>query len=87
LKDNLLTIGYARRAAEYKRSLLVLTDIERLAKLAKEKVQFIFAGKAHPADNIGKGIIRQVHELSNQLWDSYEIRSTFLENYDWDLER
>ncbi len=85
LKDDLLTIGYARRAAEYKRPLMVLTDIERLAKLAKGKVQFVFAGKSHPADNIGKGMIRRIHEISNQLWDSYEIRSTFLENYDWDL--
>jgi glycogen phosphorylase len=85
LKDDLLTIGYARRAAEYKRPLMVLTDIERLAKIAKGKVQFVFAGKSHPADNIGKGMIKQIHEISNQLWDSYEIRSTFLENYDWDL--
>ncbi len=85
LKNDLLTIGYARRAAEYKRPLMVLTDLERLGKLAKGKVQFVFAGKSHPADNIGKGMIRQIHELSNQLWDSYEVRSTFLENYDWDL--
>ena len=85
LKDDLLTIGYARRATEYKRPLLVFTDLERLGKLAKGKVQFLFAGKSHPADNNAKNMIRRINELSNQLWDSYEIRSTFLENYDWDL--
>ncbi len=85
LKKHLLTIGFARRATEYKRPLLIFSNLERLGKLAKGKVQFLFAGKSHPADNNAKNMIRRIQEISNQLWDSYEIRSTFLENYDWDL--
>ncbi|MBN2152292.1 MAG: alpha-glucan family phosphorylase, partial [Candidatus Lokiarchaeota archaeon] len=87
LKDHMLTIGYARRITEYKRPLLLFTDLERLAKLARGKVQFLFAGKSHPADSNAKVMIRRIQELSDQLWNSYGVRSAFLENYDWDLAK
>ena len=85
MKRDLLTIGFARRVTEYKRPMLVFSDLERLASIAKNKVQFIFAGKSHPADNNAKKMIKKIHEISDQLWESYEIRVAFLENYDWDL--
>lgn len=85
MKRDRLTIGFARRVTEYKRPLLVFSDLERLARVAKGKVQFLFCGKSHPADGNAKKMIRQIHEISERLWESYGIRSAFLENYDWDL--
>ncbi|MHA1680221.1 MAG: alpha-glucan family phosphorylase [Promethearchaeota archaeon] len=87
LDENLLTIGFARRVAEYKRMLLIFSDLERLAKIAKGKVQFIFAGKAHPADNASKSRIQKIHDFSDTLWNSYEIGLTWLSNYDVDLAK
>ncbi len=87
MKKDMLTIGFARRVAEYKRALLVFSDLERLAGIAKGKVQFVFAGKSHPADNNGKRMIKRIQDISDQLWNSYEIRVAFLENYDWDLSK
>lgn len=87
LRKDLLTVAFARRITEYKRPLLIFTDLERLGKIAKGKVQFLFAGKSHPADHNAKQMIKRIHELSEQLWNSYEVRSAFLENYDWDLAK
>ncbi|MFX1274758.1 MAG: alpha-glucan family phosphorylase [Promethearchaeota archaeon] len=85
--NNLLTIGFARRMAEYKRPLLLFTDLERLAKIVKNKVQFIFAGKAHPADVQSKSFIKAINDNSDYLWNSYEIGLVFLENYDIELAK
>lgn len=81
---DILTIGYARRMAEYKRATLVLSDLGMLRKINKRgKIQLIFAGKAHPNDRAGKQIIRDVYKTIDSLRD--EIKIIFLENYDMDL--
>jgi len=82
-----LTIGFSRRITEYKRPLLIFSDLERLERLSKGKVQFVFAGKSHPADDRAKEMIKQLYTDADELWDSYEIRLAFLENYDIDLAR
>ena len=85
LSEEVLTIGFARRAAEYKRARLIFSDTERLIKLGKNKLQIIFAGKAHPKDDTGKDIIRKVVENANNLTGSVKI--IFLENYNMWLGR
>ena len=68
LNPNTLTIGFARRFATYKRGNLLLTDLEMLKKIVDDPerpVQFIFAGKAHPADGGGQGIIKQIVETAS----------------------
>ncbi|MFW9969716.1 MAG: alpha-glucan family phosphorylase [Candidatus Odinarchaeota archaeon] len=84
---NLLTIGFSRRIAEYKRPLLIFNDLERLAKIIKKKAQIIFAGKAHPADLQSKSYIKKIYEYSNYLWNSYGISLIFLENYEISLAK
>ena len=69
LDPDALTIGFARRFATYKRATLLLRDPERLARILNDPtgpVQFIFAGKAHPHDDAGKELIRQIVALSRQ---------------------
>ena len=83
----LLTIGFGRRMAEYKRPLLILTDLERLAKIVKGKAQIIFTGKAHPADTYSKSFIKKIYDYSNYLWNSYDIGVVFLENYEITLAK
>jgi len=85
--DKLLTIGFARRMAEYKRPLLIFSDLEQISKIAKDKVQFIFAGKAHPADVLSKSYIKEINDFSDYLWNSYKIGLVFLENYDIKLAK
>jgi starch phosphorylase len=82
----MLTLGFARRVATYKRASLLFHDPKRLVKLAKKigGLQILFAGKAHPADNAGKGLIRDVFESAANLKSS-GIRILYLENYDWEL--
>jgi starch phosphorylase len=82
-----LTVGYCRRITEYKRPLLIFSDLDRLEAIAKGKVQFVFAGKSHPADMNAKDMIKRLYTYADELWDSYEIRLAFLENYDIDLAR
>jgi starch phosphorylase len=68
LSENVLTIGFARRFASYKRALLFFEDYElakRMLTDPERPVQMIFAGKAHPADEPGKSLIRRLHELSH----------------------
>jgi starch phosphorylase len=68
LSENVLTIGFARRFASYKRALLFFDDYEsakRMLTNSERPVQMIFAGKAHPADEPGKSLIRRLHELSH----------------------
>ena len=81
-----LTIGFARRFATYKRATLLLRDPERLARLLSiegKPVQFIFAGKAHPADEGGKRLIREIVHLSEK--EPFRNRLIFLEDYDMGL--
>lgn len=88
LDPAILTIGFARRAASYKRATLLLRDPARLEALVNHKdrpVQFIFAGKAHPADNHGKDFLRQVVEFSRR--PAVRSRFLFLENYDMRIAR
>lgn len=80
---NCLTIGFGRRAAAYKRGDLVFADIERLAEIGQGKVQFVFAGKAHPKDEAGKKVIRHVFEAMEKL--SGKVKITYLENYNMHL--
>ncbi|MBI2527752.1 MAG: alpha-glucan family phosphorylase [Candidatus Rokubacteria bacterium] len=84
LDRNALTIGFARRAATYKRPDLVLRDPERLAPLLKDRrLQLVFAGKAHPADQEGKAVIGLLVETIRQWPESI----VFLDNYDMGLGR
>jgi len=79
-----LTIGFARRATEYKRHALIFSDIERLKKVNKKgKIQLIFAGKAHPRDESGKKLIEQIFSYKEILKDCIKI--AYLENYDMNL--
>lgn len=79
LSMDLLTIGFARRAAEYKRANLIFRDVDRLAGLGQGKLQLIFAGKAHPRDERGKEILKEIVENANRLFG--KVKVTFLENY------
>jgi len=87
LSDDAFTIGFARRATPYKRAGLLLTDPARLRRLAREigPLQIVYAGKAHPQDDAGKDLIRQVFSRMNEL--TPEITSVYLEDYDMDLAK
>src|SRR5437016_4445726 len=83
LDPEILTIGFARRFATYKRGTLLFGDKERLKRLVNDvtrPVQFIFAGKAHPRDEAGKALIQEVYKFSREL--GLENRVVFLEDYD-----
>ncbi len=81
-----LTLGFARRVATYKRASLLLNDPKRLLKIAKKigGLQILYAGKAHPADTAGKGLIKDVFETAQKM-NSSALRILYLENYDWEL--
>ncbi len=83
---NVLTLGFARRVATYKRASLLFTDPERLVRIAEAigGLQILFAGKAHPADNAGKGLIRDVFASAAHL-NCSALKILYLENYDWQL--
>lgn len=88
LDPDFLTIGFARRFATYKRSLLIFHDLERLEKIinsADRPVQFVFAGKAHPQDEAGKALIKQLFEYSQS--ERLKGRIYLLENYDMAIAR
>ncbi len=83
LSDNALTIGFARRFATYKRAALLLRDTDRLHRLLSDPrrpVQLIFSGKAHPADQHGKQVLRQVYNATRD--PRFEGRIAFLEDYE-----
>jgi len=83
LDPEILTIGFARRFATYKRGSLLFSDKERLKKLLNDTtrpVQFIFAGKAHPRDEGGKALIQEVYKFSREA--GFENRIVFVEDYD-----
>jgi len=85
LDEELITIGFARRFATYKRAVLLFHDIDRLGKICHGNIQFIFAGKAHPKDQMGKDFIKKIHESADYLYDNYEVKVVVMENYNMDL--
>lgn len=88
LEPNALTIGFARRFATYKRGNLIMHDVDRLLRIinnANRPVQFIFAGKAHPADEPGKLVIQQVYRRVKDARSGGRL--VFLEDYDMNLAR
>ncbi len=86
-KDEVFTIGFARRATPYKRADLVLADVGQLVEAAHEvgPMQIVFAGKAHRRDDAGKETIRRIVQRSRELPD--EVKVVFLENYEAPLAR
>ena len=85
---NVLTIGFARRVAAYKRWNLLMSDLERLLKLvddADKPVQFVFAGKAHPQDRTGKQLLQNLMSINND--SNWQNRAVFLEDYDQEVAR
>jgi starch phosphorylase len=82
-EPNILTIGFARRAAGYKRMGLIFSDLERLIAICQDKVQFVFAGKAHPGDDNAKRVIQKIHKISDLLHK--KIKVVYLDNYNISL--
>jgi starch phosphorylase len=82
LDPAVFTMGFARRASTYKRANLLFQDRERLKRIARDvgHIQIVYAGKAHPRDEGGKKIIREVFEGAQSLSDV--IRTVYVENYD-----
>lgn len=88
LDPEILTLGFARRFATYKRGTLLLRDLERLAAIVNNPsrpLQIIFSGKAHPADFEGKELIRQIQQIS--LDERFHHRILFIEDYDLAVAR
>ncbi|MCW4008268.1 MAG: alpha-glucan family phosphorylase [Candidatus Bathyarchaeota archaeon] len=78
---DVLTLGFARRATEYKRATLIFSDLQKLRRISrKAPLQIVFAGKAHPKDYQGKRIIEQIFSYTQKLKD--DIKIVYLENYD-----
>lgn len=88
LRVESLTIGFARRFATYKRAHLLFSNMERLARIVNNPrypVQFVFAGKAHPADKAGQDFIKRIYEISKQ--PEFIGKVHFLENYDMEMAK
>jgi starch phosphorylase len=88
LDPEVLTIGFARRFATYKRGTLLMRDLDRLARILNNPempVQIIFAGKAHPQDQEGKELIRQINQISDL--ERFRHRIVFIEDYDMEVAR
>ncbi|MBQ1773015.1 MAG: alpha-glucan family phosphorylase [Prevotella sp.] len=88
INPNALMIGFCRRFATYKRAHLLFTDLERLEKIVNDPerpVQFLFSGKAHPADGAGQGLIKRIYEISQR--PEFLGKIIFLEDYDFRLAR
>lgn len=88
INPDALLVGFGRRFATYKRAHLLFTDLDRLAKLVnneKYPIQFLYTGKAHPADGAGQGLIKQIVEISRM--PQFMGKIIFLENYDMRLAK
>lgn len=88
LNPNALTIGFARRFATYKRAHLLFKNLDRLSKIVNDPhrpVQFIFAGKAHPADRGGQDLIKYIVEISKR--PEFIGKIMFIQNYDINLAK
>ncbi len=87
-RTDILTIGFARRFATYKRATLIFKDLERITKILNDEnrpVQIIFAGKAHPADKEGQDLIKRIHEIS--MMPQFKGKVFLLEDYNIGLAR
>ena len=88
LNPDILTIGFSRRFATYKRATLIFKDLERITQILNNQdkpVQLIFAGKAHPADKEGKDLIKRIHEIS--MMPQFKGKIFLLENYNIGMSR
>lgn len=88
LRDDVLTIGFARRFATYKRACLLFSNLERLNDIVnnpKRPVQFLFAGKAHPADRAGQDLIKRIVEISKM--PQFIGKVVFVPNYDINIAK
>ena len=84
MDPDVLTLGFARRATEYKRATMIFSDIEKLKEVKSQgAIQLIFAGKAHPKDEMGKSLIREIYEYIERL--KGEIKIVYLENYNMEM--
>jgi starch phosphorylase len=87
-KPNVLTIGFGRRFATYKRATLLFNDLDQFRRIVGDKdrpVVFLFSGKAHPADEPGQELIRQLVHMSGQ--EEFQGRLLFIEGYDLHIAR
>ena len=84
---NIFTIGFARRATQYKRTTLIFNDIQRLIDITANigPIQLIFSGKAHPKDQDGKELIQQVYRIQETLNEN--IKTAYIPDYDMDIAR
>jgi starch phosphorylase len=82
---DLLTLGFARRATSYKRWDLLFNDLDRLKTIAQRRgpFQIIYSGKAHPRDEGGKALVRQIFQVKESL--KKDIKIAYLENYDMEI--
>jgi starch phosphorylase len=80
MSPDILTIGFARRATAYKRADLIFSDIDRLERIGRGKLQIIYAGKAHPKDELGKKLIEKIFCIKENFKD--KITMSYLKNYD-----
>jgi starch phosphorylase len=79
-----LTLGFARRATEYKRATLIFSDLKRLREAQRQgRIQLVFAGKAHPRDEAGKKLIKDIYGYIDRLRNEMEI--VYLENYNMEM--
>ncbi len=87
MDQSVMTLGFARRATQYKRTTLIFTDLERLRSIADHcgPLQIIFAGKAHPKDIQGQGLIREIFRIKKFL--DNDIHIAYLPDYDMDIGR
>jgi starch phosphorylase len=82
LSENVFTLGFARRAATYKRADLIFSDVERLREVRRRggPFQIVYGGKAHPGDEEGKAVIQRVFDAARALRDTIPV--VYVENYD-----
>jgi len=84
MDEDVLTIGFARRATAYKRATMIFSDLEKLKEVKSQgRIQLIFAGKAHPKDEIGKSLIKEIYQYIDRL--KGELNIVYLENYNMEI--
>ena len=84
MDNDVLTLGFARRATEYKRATMIFSDLEKLKEVKSQgRIQLIFAGKAHPKDEMGKNLIKEIYHYIEQL--KGEVNIVYLENYNMEI--
>ncbi len=84
MDEDVLTIGFARRATAYKRATMIFSDIEKLKEVKSQgRIQLIFAGKAHPKDEVGKSLIKEIYQYIDRL--KGELNIVYLENYNMEI--